>query len=112
MQVGWSCIWCVILRMMLRGVKSTKRKEKPEMRCLQKVLFCFVTAVALSEVSVLHAGVEASVLWQDPKALAHQPTVGQDRLFQAKWGTFTHYLGNECKTASEWNAKVEGFDVE
>ena len=34
------------------------------------------------------------------------------RLHDAKWGVFNHFLGYGCKTADEWNRKVEAFDVE
>lgn len=34
------------------------------------------------------------------------------RLHDAKWGVFNHFLGGGCKTAEEWNRKVEAFDVE
>ena len=34
------------------------------------------------------------------------------RLHDAKWGVFNHFLQSGCKTAEEWNAKVDGFDVE
>ena len=33
------------------------------------------------------------------------------RLYEAKWGVFNHFLGHGCKTAAEWNAKVERLDV-
>jgi hypothetical protein len=34
------------------------------------------------------------------------------RLHDAKWGVFNHFLQYGCKTSDEWNAKVDGFDVE
>lgn len=33
------------------------------------------------------------------------------RLHDAKWGVFNHYLGYGCRSADEWNARVESFDV-
>ena len=45
-------------------------------------------------------------------------TKGQDRalartqrLHDAKWGVFNHYLGYSCRSADEWNARVDSFDV-
>ena len=34
------------------------------------------------------------------------------RLHDAKWGVFNHYLPWNCKTSADWNARVEGLDVE
>jgi len=34
------------------------------------------------------------------------------RMFNARWGTFHHFLAYECKSAAEWNAKVDALDVE
>jgi len=33
------------------------------------------------------------------------------RLHDSKWGVFNHFLGHDCKSAAEWNARVDGFDV-
>lgn len=33
------------------------------------------------------------------------------RLHDAKWGVFNHFLGFGCRSAAEWNARVNGFDV-
>ncbi|MGI5869019.1 MAG: alpha-L-fucosidase [Kiritimatiellia bacterium] len=44
---------------------------------------------------------------------AHEKVVSPrtQRLHDAKWGVFNHFLGHDCKTAAEWNAKVARFDV-
>ena len=34
------------------------------------------------------------------------------RLHDAKWGVFNHFLPWGCETAADWNARVEGLDVE
>lgn len=33
------------------------------------------------------------------------------RLHDAKWGVFVHFLGRGCRNAAEWNEKVDRFDV-
>lgn len=52
-------------------------------------------------------GVDWSVVKDREKRMARRT----QRLHDAKWGVFNHFLGHECKTAAEWNAKVAGFDV-
>ena len=34
------------------------------------------------------------------------------RLHDAKWGVFNHFLAWGCDNAVQWNAKVDGLDVE
>ena len=34
------------------------------------------------------------------------------RLHDAKWGVFNHFLAGGCDNAVQWNAKVDGLDVE
>ena len=40
------------------------------------------------------------------------PEARTARLHDARWGVFNHYLGSDCRNAAEWNAKVDGLDVE
>ena len=40
------------------------------------------------------------------------PEARTARLHDARWGVFNHYLGSDCANAVEWNAKVDGLDVE
>ena len=42
---------------------------------------------------------------------ADRVTARTQRLHDAKWGVFNHFLGYDCETAEEWNAKVDSFDV-
>ena len=56
------------------------------------------------------------VLTRQPKSggesLSATPESRTQRLHDAKWGVFNHFLGNGCKSAAEWNAKVDGLNVE
>lgn len=49
--------------------------------------------------------------WNFVKRVESRAAERTRRLHDAKWGVFNHFLGHECKTAGEWNAKVNGFDV-
>ena len=42
---------------------------------------------------------------------ADRATARTQRLHDAKWGVFNHYLGSGCTSADEWNARVDSFDV-
>ena len=44
-------------------------------------------------------------------ALSERANRRTQRLHDSKWGVFNHFLGHGCRTAEEWNAKVNGFDV-
>ena len=58
-----------------------------------------------------------SVGWGiDPSAVADKEDLARvtrrtQRLHDAKWGVFNHFLGHGIKTADEWNAKVAAYDV-
>lgn len=58
-----------------------------------------------------------SVKWgidrKHPKYLALSDGLRRrtQRLHDAKWGVFNHFLGHGCRSAAEWNARVNGFDV-
>lgn len=46
-----------------------------------------------------------------PKAEQERMARRTQRLHDARWGVFNHYLGHEVKTAAAWEAKVKSFDV-
>ena len=58
-----------------------------------------------------------SVGWGvDPAATADKDDCARvakrtQRLHDAKWGVFNHYLGHGIKTKEEWTAKVDAYDV-
>ena len=59
------------------------------------------------------ASVRMGIDYDSPqyKALLEKPRRRTQRLHDAKWGVFNHYLGGDSITAAEWNARVDAFDV-
>ena len=54
-------------------------------------------------------GVDYARLRDDPERKRREART--QRLHDAKWGVFNHYLGNAKMTAEEWNRRVDSFDV-
>lgn len=68
---------------------------------------CFIVS-AVAFCTSLEAGVTLPDL---DSASQRRAEVRTARLYEAKWGVFTHFLSYGCKTPEEWNARVDGFDV-
>jgi len=87
--------------------------------------FFAADGVGLSDAGYAHLagwqGKYLAFIWSkgwgtDPKcAKAQDETVRMEkrtqRLHDAKWGVFNHYLGHEIKTADAWAKKVAAYDV-
>jgi len=67
-----------------------------------------IAAAAVSAAAILPAVAESAADAPDLEAAAARTA----RMHDAKWGVFNHFLSSGCTNAAQWNARVDGLDVE